>query len=93
MLGAVKVIAGLAFGSALVGLLQSYPLAVLGPMLVIAGAELARSGADVSGRQPRAIALVTAAGVLGANTLIGFLAGAGLYGVCRLVDRAPDGSG
>jgi hypothetical protein len=92
MLGAVKVVAGLAFGSALVGLLQSYPLAVLGPMLVIAGAELARSGADVSGRQHLAITLVTAAAVLGVNALIGFLAGAGLYGAYRLLGRAQDGS-
>lgn len=79
MLGVLKIGIGLAFGSALLPVLDAYPVAILGPMLVFAGIELARSVGDLS--QPRllAVALVTAAVILGVNTGAGFLVGWALH--------------
>ena len=79
ILGILKIAAGFFFGGALLGLLQSYPMAVLGPMLIFAGIELARSSRDVVGdAQGLTVALVTAAFILGVNTWVGFLAGSGI---------------
>jgi MFS superfamily sulfate permease-like transporter len=80
MLGLVKIVVGIAFGGALLGLLGSYPNAILGPMLVFAGIELARACADAV-EQPLSLSvlLVTAAAIIGSNTFIGFLAGSAFY--------------
>jgi MFS superfamily sulfate permease-like transporter len=79
LLGALKIIAGFIFGGALFGLLQSYPMAVLGPMLIFAGIELARSSRDITGdKKALMIALVTAVFIISVNTLAGFCAGAGV---------------
>lgn len=79
ILGVLKVVLGFLFGGALLGLLQSYPMAVLGPMLIFAGIQLARSSKDVVGdARGLTIVLVTASFILGVNTLAGFLAGAGI---------------
>jgi len=78
MLGVLKLLAGLFFGSALLVLLQSYPKAILGAMLIFAGLELAKSARDVvSNKFDLSIALVTAGFIIGINTLAGFLAGCG----------------
>jgi len=79
ILGIMKIVAGVLFGGALLGLLQNYPMAVLGPMLIFAGIELARSARDVVGdTRGLTIVLVTAAFILGVNTWAGFLAGFGI---------------
>lgn len=90
MLGAIKVAAGLLFGGALVGVLGAYPMAIFGPMLIFAGVELGRSARD-SFSQPEDIAIVltTAGFILGANTLVGFLAGCALAAGYRL-QRSPN---
>lgn len=79
ILGTLKIVVGFLFGGALLGLLQSYPMAVLGPMLIFAGIELARSSKDVIGdTRGLMIALVTAIFILAVNTLAGFLVGVGI---------------
>jgi len=79
MLGALKIVIGFLFGGALLGLLQSYPMAILGPMLIFAGIELARSSKDVFGDfKGLTVALITAVFILGVNTFAGFLAGFGI---------------
>jgi MFS superfamily sulfate permease-like transporter len=75
MLGVVKVIAGLMFGSALLILLKSYPRSILGVMLVFAGCTLAWAARDCRGRAAIAIAAVTAGSILVMDTLYGFLIG------------------
>lgn len=76
ILGLLKIFIGILFGGVLLGLLQNYPIAVLAPMLVFAGVELARTSHDCFGEtQGLVIALVTAAVILGANTWAGFIAG------------------
>ena len=84
MLGTLKVATGLAFGSTMLGLLGAYPRAILGPMLVLAGIELARAARDVIDSSGLVIALTTAAFILGVNTAAGVLVGCGLVGVFKL---------
>jgi MFS superfamily sulfate permease-like transporter len=80
MLGGVKLAAGLLLGAALIGILKDYPMSILGPMLIFAGVELARSCADaMTHKRSKAVVLLTAACILGSNTFIGFLVGAALY--------------
>lgn len=76
MLGFLKIVAGLLFGAALIVLLQNYPMAILGPMLIFAGVELAKSARDVLVEtKGLVIVIVSAAAILGVNTAVGFLAG------------------
>ncbi len=85
MLGGVKLAAGLLLGAALIGILQDYPMAILGPMLIFAGVELAKSCADaMTDKSALAVVLLTAACILGANTFIGFSVGAAFYACLRL---------
>ncbi len=80
MLGIAKTVVGLCFGGALLGLLGGYPKAILGPMLVFAGVELARACADLAGdKRALPVLLLTAAAIVGSNTFIGFMVGAGYY--------------
>ena len=94
MLGAAKIAVGASLGVALVGILNVYPLAILGPMLVFAGVELARSGTrNLASEEHRVVALLTAGTVLGANTFAGFLVGT-LFLLClrlrrRLAEAGP----
>jgi len=88
ILGVLKIIIGFLFGGALLGLLQSYPMAVLGPMLIFAGIELTRSSKDIIGdTQGLTIALVTALFILVINTFAGFLAGVGISLVFTMLSR------
>ena len=85
MLGGVKLAAGLLLGAALIGILQDYPMAILGPMLIFAGVELAKSSANaMTDKSALAVVLLTAACILGANTFIGFSVGAVFYACLRL---------
>lgn len=88
MLGVVKVAVGLVFGGALLSLLTAYPMAILGPMLVFAGIELARSARDVAANTSHlTIALVTAAFIIGVDTWMGFLAGCALACAFKFHER------
>ena len=79
MLGAAKILIGFVFGGVILGILNAYPYSILGPMLVFAGLELAKSAKDLRDKTSFGIALLTAAFILEANTFIGFAVGAGLY--------------
>ena len=88
MLGLCKVAVGVVFGGALLSLLQSYPMAILGPMLIFAGIELARSAKDViDNNGDLIVALITAIFILGVNTWVGFLAGCGVVTIMRIYKR------
>jgi MFS superfamily sulfate permease-like transporter len=77
MLGGLKVLAGLMFGGALLGILSAYPHAILGPMLIFAGIELAKAARDVLWNNGTLVAGVTAIFILGVDTGVGFLVGLG----------------
>jgi MFS superfamily sulfate permease-like transporter len=78
MLGLMKILVGLLLGHTLLELLETYPTAILGPMLIFAGIELAKACGDVCHLRDKpgmAICLVTAFFILAINTLTGFIAG------------------
>ncbi len=75
LLGALKLVAGLLFGGALVGLLSAYPVSILAVLLVFAGARLASAARDVRGRQDVALVALTAVTIVAVNTLAGFVTG------------------
>jgi len=80
ILGLAKIAVGFAFGGALFGLLGAYPYGILGPMLVFAGIELARSCADVMDEKlSLSVVLLTTAAIIGTNTFVGFVVGAVFY--------------
>lgn len=75
MLGALKVLAGILFGGSLIGVLYSYPVAILGPMLLLAGFELARTASGLRAVEDIITALSTCVVILYADVASGFLAG------------------
>ena len=79
ILGAIKIISGVFLGAMLFQLLQTYPMSILGPMLVMSGLELAKASRDVIGnRFGMAVVMVMALLIIVYNTAIGFLVGAGI---------------
>ncbi len=87
MLGVLKLLLGLIIGGFLLQVLSNYPYAILAPMLVFAGIELAKSCFSLDNKTDFTIALLTAAGILGANTLTGFLLGGAVTLACFLWSR------
>lgn len=77
MLGMMKLLMGLVIGGFLLQVLSSYPDAILAPMLILAGVELAKSCFSLESKTDRSIALITALGIVGGNTIIGFILGSG----------------
>ncbi|MBZ0167619.1 MAG: putative sulfate/molybdate transporter, partial [Candidatus Omnitrophica bacterium] len=76
MLGGLKIFVGILFGQALFEILQSYPLSILGTMLVFSGAELVRASGDCfRDKKQAAIALVTAIFLVVKTTFVGFIIG------------------
>ena len=75
MLGIIKLLLGLFIGGFLLHVLQSYPYALLAPMLIFAGIELARTCFVLESKSDISVALITAVGIMGADTLVGFLLG------------------
>jgi MFS superfamily sulfate permease-like transporter len=75
MLGAVKIVLGVGFGTAAMAVFAVYPAAILGVLLVFAGIELATPARDCGTREAFFIAAATAAGILAVNTWVGFVIG------------------
>ncbi|GAB4369636.1 MAG: putative sulfate/molybdate transporter [Acidobacteriota bacterium] len=72
-LGMLKIAGGLLLGGGSAVLLGAYPAAVLGPMLVLAGWELARVARDARAPVAAATVISGAAAIVLVNTLAGFL--------------------
>ncbi|KAJ1557212.1 hypothetical protein HK096_008520 [Nowakowskiella sp. JEL0078] len=81
ILGIVKIVLGLVFGSALLPIFQNFPQSVLGVMLVFAGIEIATCAKDIGGidesAQSRFVVVLVTGGVASswANDGVGFVAG------------------
>jgi len=87
ILGTTKVVIGLLFGDSLRGLLEAFPSAVLGVLLVVAGAELGRCGMLGEGEEGMTVVLMTAAGMLALkNAAGGFAVGMLWYWAYRGAD-------
>ncbi len=86
MLGALKILVGFLFGTALFQLLQSYPMAILGVMLIFAGGELLWvTRGSFRSRSGAVIVLATAAVIIFNNTFTGFLTGLVMAAAVRLL--------
>ncbi len=99
LLGGVKVLLGLLFGSSLFALLQAFPQPLLGALLAFSGIELASSAAKEPSGRGWALMLLTAAAILGLGSAsLGFAVGyCGLLalllweGAAALLARATKG--
>mmetsp|Transcript_37344 Transcript_37344/g.105360 ORF Transcript_37344/g.105360 Transcript_37344/m.105360 type:complete len:561 (-) Transcript_37344:95-1777(-) len=80
-LGIVKIAIGLLFGDSLLSLLQHFPSAILGSMLIFTGAELAMSAYKQVGQHEWCMMLITAASVMTLGTATGFVVGLSLAGL------------
>ncbi|RMG46597.1 MAG: sulfate transporter [Acidobacteria bacterium] len=72
-LGLLKIGGGVLLGAGSAAVLAAYPAAVLAPMLVFAGYELARAARDARAPAAAATAVSGAAAIVALNTLAGFL--------------------
>ena len=95
LLGVVKVVVGIVFGESLRTLLDAFPGVILGVLLVVAGAELARVGVVFRGgdfeaggqEEALTVVMMTAAGMLALkNAAAGFAVGMLWYGAYRVAD-------
>ncbi|MCB9558188.1 MAG: sulfate transporter [Deltaproteobacteria bacterium] len=75
MLGIAKIALALALGSAAGPLMQAFPAALLGVMLVSSGMELTLPARDCAQREAFFVAAATAGGILAVNTWVGFIVG------------------
>lgn len=71
-LGAAKLLAAVLLGASLLALCQSFPLSVLGVMLVVSGVELARAALGGGAEREPWPLLATACGCLAFNIAAGF---------------------
>ncbi|XP_047968263.1 molybdate transporter 1 [Salvia hispanica] len=76
LLGAAKLVLGLALGGSLVKVLVQFPVGVLGVLLLFAGIELAMCARDMSTKSEALVMLVcTAVSLVGSSAALGFLCG------------------
>ena len=89
-LGVVKILLGVFLGGAAFTILASYPISVLGVLLVFSGMELALVTKDIKTRTDSFIMIITTAAIIAlASIVIGFVAGLVLsylfyFGVFRI---------
>ncbi|CAL9234064.1 unnamed protein product [Arabidopsis halleri] len=79
LLGVAKLVLGLVLGGSLVGILEKFPVGVLGALLLFAGIELAMAARDMNTKGDAFVMLICTAVSLGSNAAIGFVAGILLY--------------
>ncbi len=87
MLGLAKVGVAILLGSSAAVVLAAYPKAILGTLLGFAGIELALPVRTCRGRDEFFLAALTAGGILGVNTLVGFLLGLGAALLIKVAGR------
>lgn len=78
-LGGTKMLAAILFGLPLFALIQGYPQAILGVLLLAAGLELALASRRVAADRDFHLALLTAVTILVKGTLYGVLLGTAAY--------------
>ncbi|KAL0397079.1 UNVERIFIED_CONTAM: Molybdate transporter 2 [Sesamum calycinum] len=91
-LGLGKLVLGLLFGNSFVRILSSFPVGILGVLLLFAGIELAMASRDMNSKEESFVMLVCAAvSLTGSSAALGFGCGIVLYLVLKL--REMDFSG
>ncbi|KAI3718472.1 hypothetical protein L6452_19346 [Arctium lappa] len=76
LLGVTKLVLGLVFGSSIVKILSTFPVGVLGVLLLFAGIELAMCARDMKSKEESFVVLVcTAVSLVGSSAALGFVTG------------------
>jgi len=75
MLGLIKILIGVLFGSAAIAILTVYPKSIIGILLMFSGLELSLPARDVSDKMAFQIVAATAIGILAVNSAVGFFLG------------------
>lgn len=79
-LGAGKLVLALAFGNSFVGILNQFPVGILGVLLLFAGIELAMASRDMNTKEESFVMLVCAAvSLTGSSAALGFGCGIVLF--------------
>ncbi|KAJ6732417.1 hypothetical protein OIU79_003518 [Salix purpurea] len=85
LLGAAKLVLGLAVGSSLVMVLNQFPVGVLGVLLLFAGIELAMASRDMNTKEDSFVMLLcTAVSITGSSAALGFLCGIAVHLLLKL---------
>jgi hypothetical protein len=75
VVGILKMIVGIAFGSAVITFLAGYPVVLLGLLLIVSGSELSRSLFNNKKAVEYIVCIVTALLIVKFNTVVGLAAG------------------
>lgn len=75
MIGLGKMLIAVLFGTAAITILKSYPVSVLGVLLVFSGIELTLPAKEIKERNAFFVLAATAGGILAVNSVVGFLMG------------------
>ncbi|XVF34455.1 hypothetical protein REPUB_Repub18cG0060200 [Reevesia pubescens] len=93
ILGAAKMVLGLALGTSLVTILQKFPVGLLGVLLLYAGIELAMTCRDMNSKEESFVMLIcTAVSLVGSSAAVGFVCGMVLHVLLRLRNFSRDQS-
>ncbi|KAL6010679.1 TATA-binding protein-associated factor mot1 [Asimina triloba] len=85
ILGAAKLVLGLALGSSIVRILTQFPVGLLGILLLFAGIELAMAARDMSSKTESFVMLVcTVVSLVGSSAALGFGCGIVVHALLRL---------
>ncbi|XP_051119181.1 molybdate transporter 2 [Andrographis paniculata] len=85
LLGAAKLALGLMFGNSFVRILRTFPVGILGTLLLFAGIELAMASRDMKSKEESFVMLVCAAvSLTGSSAALGFVSGIVLHLLLRL---------
>ncbi|XP_010241119.1 PREDICTED: molybdate transporter 1 [Nelumbo nucifera] len=80
ILGAAKLVLGLALGTSLVKVLAQFPVGLLGVLLLFAGIELAMASRDMDSKEESFVMLVcTSVSLVGSSAALGFVCGIVAY--------------
>ncbi|XP_022951699.1 molybdate transporter 1 [Cucurbita moschata] len=75
-LGAAKLLLGLVLGSSIAKVLNQFPVAILGVLLLFAGVELAMAARDMNSKEQAFVVLIcTSVSLVGSSAALGFLCG------------------
>ncbi|CAL0333042.1 unnamed protein product [Lupinus luteus] len=85
VLGAAKLILGLVLGTSLAHILNQFPVAILGVLLLFAGIELAMCSRDMNTKEDSFVMLIcTTVSMVGSSAALGFLVGMVVFVLLKL---------
>ncbi|XVE98506.1 hypothetical protein REPUB_Repub03eG0112400 [Reevesia pubescens] len=91
ILGAAKMILGLALGTSLVTILHQFPVGLLGVLLLFSGIELAMTCRDMNSKEESFVMLIcTSVSLVGSSAALGFVCGMVVHVLLKLRQLSRD---